>query len=92
MHATPQEGVLADMPLVVLTREKGGYSDKLDVPAAELEKERLAGQAGLARLSRMGRQVVVPAGHNMEIEAPDAVAAAIRDVVLAVRRQGAAAR
>ncbi|MDQ6894853.1 MAG: alpha/beta hydrolase [Acidobacteriota bacterium] len=86
MHASPQEGVLGEMPLVVLTREKGGYSDKLDVPAAELEKERLAGQAGLARLSRNGRQIIVPAGHNMEIEAPDAVAGAIRDIVLAVRR------
>ena len=55
------------------------------VPAAELDRERLAGQAGLVRLSRRGRQVIVPAGHNMEIEAPDAVTTAIRDVVEAVR-------
>ena len=85
MHASPQEGTLGDMPLLVLTREKGGYSDNLDVPAAELDRERLAGQAGLVRLSTRGRQVVVPAGHNMEIEAPDAVARAIREVVEAAR-------
>ncbi|HEY6051233.1 MAG TPA: alpha/beta hydrolase [Thermoanaerobaculia bacterium] len=86
MHASPQDDILGDLPLVVLTREKGGYSDKLDVPAAELERERLAGQAGLARLSRRGRQVVVPAGHNMEIEAPDVVANAILEVVAAARQ------
>lgn len=85
LHASHQEGTLGEMPLVVLTREKGGYSDKLDVPAADLDRERLAGQARLVRLSRKGRQVIVPAGHNMEIEAPDAVAAAIREVVSEAR-------
>jgi pimeloyl-ACP methyl ester carboxylesterase len=89
MHAAPQAGTLGDLPLLVMTREKGGYSDRLDIPAADLERERLAGQAGLVRLSRKGRQVVVPAGHNMEIEAPDAVADAIREVVTEVRRHGA---
>jgi pimeloyl-ACP methyl ester carboxylesterase len=85
MHAEPQDGILGSLPLVVLTREKGGYSDKLDVPAAELDADRLAGQAGLVKLSTRGRQIIVPAGHNMEIEAPDVVASAIEDVVRQVR-------
>jgi pimeloyl-ACP methyl ester carboxylesterase len=85
MHASPQDGSLGDRPLVVLTREKGGYSDRLDVPADELDAERLSGQAALARLSTNARQVIVPSGHAMHLEAPDRVASAIREVVRAVR-------
>ncbi|MEO8432350.1 MAG: alpha/beta hydrolase [Acidobacteriota bacterium] len=85
MAATPQDGTLGALPLVVLMRERGGYSNKLDVPAERLDEERKTGQAGLARLSRNSRLTVLPFGHNMHIEAPDEVAAAIGDVVRAVR-------
>jgi pimeloyl-ACP methyl ester carboxylesterase len=87
MHNTPQAGVLGRRPLVVLTRAEGGYGNDLGVPAAELERERLAAQAALARLSTRGRQIIVNSGHNMELEAPDQVASAIRDVVEQVRSE-----
>jgi len=85
MHASPQVGILGAIPLVVLTRAVGGYGDGADVPGAVLEAERKAGQAGLARLSSNGSQVIVASGHNMHLEAPDEVAGAIRRVVEAAR-------
>jgi len=84
--ASSQAGSLGAMPLIVLTRANGGYGDA-DVPAAQLERERKAGQAMLVKLSTDSRQVMVGSGHNMNLEAPDAVAAAIRGVVDAVREQ-----
>jgi pimeloyl-ACP methyl ester carboxylesterase len=85
--AQPQAGVLRAMPLIVLARAEGGFGDDLDVPAAELESERKAGQAKLAQLSTKGKLVLVRSGHNMELEAPDEVTEAIREVVLAVRKK-----
>jgi pimeloyl-ACP methyl ester carboxylesterase len=87
--ATPQAGTLGAIPLMVLTRAEGGYSDgDYDIPAAQLEKERKEGQAKLALLSTNSRQVIVHSGHNMDLEAPDDVTAAIREVVEAVRHFG----
>jgi pimeloyl-ACP methyl ester carboxylesterase len=85
--AEPQAGVLGSIPLIVLARAEGGFGDDLDVPALELEAERKAGQAMLTRLSTKGKLVMVRSGHNMELEAPDEVVEAIREVVLAVRRR-----
>lgn len=79
-HRVSQDGILGDMPLVVLTRAEGGYSNKLDVPASELEAERKRVQASLAKLSTRGAQVMVESGHNMHLENPDAVVRAIRTV------------
>jgi len=87
--ATPQAGTLGDVPLIVLSRVDGGYHDgDSDVPAAQLEKERKDGQAKLALLSTNSRQVIVHSGHNMNLEAPDDVTAAIRAVIEAVRHHG----
>jgi pimeloyl-ACP methyl ester carboxylesterase len=86
--ARPQAGTLGAIPLVVLTRADGGYEDGLDIPAAQLEKERKEGQARLALLSNNSKQIIVQSGHNMELEAPVEVSAAIRQVVEAVRRHG----
>jgi pimeloyl-ACP methyl ester carboxylesterase len=87
-RAAPQAGTLGAIPLIVLTRAEGGYDDSLDIPAAQLEKERQEGQAKLAQLSTNSRQIMVHSGHNMELEAPAEVSAAIRLVVEAVRRHG----
>jgi len=84
----PQQGVLGSIPLTVLMREEGGYGDDLDVPAGQLEKERRAGQASLALLSTKGKLTTVRSGHNMELDAPAEVTAAIRAVVEAVRASG----
>jgi pimeloyl-ACP methyl ester carboxylesterase len=86
MVSNGQAGSLGAIPLVILSRAEGGYGDKLDIPAAQLERERKDGQAQLARLSTNSRQVFVRSGHNMHLEAPDEVAAAIREVVEAVRQ------
>jgi hypothetical protein len=85
MHRTNQAGSLGAIPLIVLTRAEGGYGDHLDVPASQLERERKDGQARLTRLSTNSRQIVLPCGHNMHLEAPKEVAEAIREVVEAVR-------
>lgn len=86
--ATPQEGSLGSIPLVVLTRAEGGYDNSQDVPAAQLEQERKDGQAKLAKLSSNSKQIIVHSGHNMDLEAPEDVTAAIRLVVNAVRNHG----
>jgi pimeloyl-ACP methyl ester carboxylesterase len=80
-----QAGVLGKIPLIVLTRAEGRYGDDADVPAAQMEKERKDGQAMLEKLSTNSKQIIVHSGHNMEVEAPEEVTAAIRQVVEAVR-------
>jgi pimeloyl-ACP methyl ester carboxylesterase len=84
--ATPEAGVLGAIPLIVLSRVSGGYRDgNSDIPAAQLEKERKQGQGKLVLLSSNSKQVLVHSGHNMNLEAPEDVSNAIREVVNAVR-------
>jgi pimeloyl-ACP methyl ester carboxylesterase len=83
--ASPQAGTLGSIPVIVLTRADGGFGNDQDVPAAQREKERKEGQAKLAQLSTNSRQILVHSGHNMELEAPDEVVAAIREVVQGAR-------
>jgi hypothetical protein len=83
--AKPRDGSLGAIPLVVLTRADGGYKDDLDVPAAQMEQERKDGQARLKKLSSNSTQMIVPSGHNMDLEAPGFVSYAIHRVVDAVR-------
>jgi pimeloyl-ACP methyl ester carboxylesterase len=89
MHAGQHVGILGAIPLIVLTRAEGGYADDLDVSAAELDRERKEGQARLASLSTNSKQLVLDCGHSMHLEAPASVAAAIREVVQAVRNRTA---
>ena len=84
--STPQAGTLGSIPLIVLSRAEGGYIDgDADIPAAQLEKERKEGQAKLTLLSTNSRQIVVNSGHNMQLEVPEDVSTAIRQLVEAVR-------
>lgn len=85
MHGSVARGILGSRPLVVLTRARGGYDDTTDVPGRTLDSERLAGQKLLLQLSGNSSQRVIDCGHNMHLEAPGQVAAAIRSVVLAAR-------
>ena len=80
-ESTPQAGSLGAMPLVVLSREDGGYPEGLDIPAAQLERERREQQSGLAKLSTRGRHRFIKSGHDMQLEAPDEVSEAIREVM-----------
>ena len=84
--ADPKTASLGSLPLIVLTRVEGGYSEDLDVTAAQMEQERKDGQERLARLSTDSEQIFVHSGHNMELEAPDDVTAAIRSMVEAIRQ------
>jgi len=82
----PQAGSLGSIPVMVLTRAEGGYRDgDTDIPAAQMEKERKDGQALLVSLSSNGKQIFIKSGHNMELESPQSVAAAIQEMVEAVR-------
>ena len=83
-HDTPQAGNLGAIPVLVLTRAHGGYGNDLDMPATQLEEERLEGQHDLTLLSTNAKQIIVSSGHNMELEAPDAVVTAIREITEAV--------
>jgi len=84
--AQPQDGSLGKIPLIVLSRAEGGYGNDQDVPAAQMEQERIEGQARLARLSTNSKHLIIHSGHNMELEAPADVTAAIRRIVQTVQR------
>ncbi len=73
-----------DLPLVVISR---GRSDE-DLPDLRAqEEERRQEHAALAALSRRGHHVIATrSGHHVQLEEPDLVIAAIREVVGA-RRQ-----
>jgi pimeloyl-ACP methyl ester carboxylesterase len=82
-HKAERSYQLGDIPLIVLTRGSGGYDG---VDSAALEKERLALQEELAHLSTNSKHIVDKnSGHNIHVEDPDTVTAAIRQVVEAVR-------
>lgn len=85
MAASPQKDSLGARPLLVLTRAQGGYDNTLDVPAAELDTERLVLQKKLVELSTNSAQRILPCGHNMHLECPAALTGAIHAVVIAVR-------
>ena len=85
-YETPQAGSLGLIPLIVLMRAEGGYGNDLDIPAPTLEAERKQAHAHLAGLSLRGQVRVVPAGHNMQVEAPATVSQAIKDIVTTVKQ------
>ncbi len=72
-------GMFGNMPLVVLSHSEHDPKDELDllgfVQGVALHRE-------TARLSRRGVQRVVPnTRHNIELDAPDAIVAAVREVL-----------
>jgi pimeloyl-ACP methyl ester carboxylesterase len=74
--------MLDDMPLIILTRGKGGFDGRKD--SLQLEKERLQAQRALTHLSTNSKQVIdMKSGHNIHVEDPPVVVAAIREVFLA---------
>jgi pimeloyl-ACP methyl ester carboxylesterase len=77
---------LDNRPLVVVTRGISGYERE---PLAEQrQRERTVHSADLAKLSRHGTQVVAEgSGHQVQIEAPDVVVDAIRNVVSSANRR-----
>ena len=78
------EHPLGDLPLVVITR---GVPDESGPNAAALEEEHRKDHTSVAALSRRGTLVVAThSGHHVQLEEPELVVSAIREVVLAGRR------
>lgn len=76
---------LGNIPLIVLTREKGGYEGRTD--SAELEQERLSQQKELSLLSTNSKWIIDKnSGHNIHLEDPQLVIRSIHEVVEAVRQ------
>jgi len=73
-----------DMPLIVLTR---GISDETGPDSKAFEKEHRDDHTALAKLSRNGKLIVAErSGHHVQIDEPEVVISAIREVVAAARR------
>ena len=78
------EHPLGDLPLVVITR---GVPDESGPNAAALEAEHRKDHTSVAALSRRGTLVIAAhSGHHVQLEEPELVVSAIRDVVAAGRR------
>jgi len=54
---------------------------------SRVRQEREDGQANLPRISSNITQILVPSRHNLNLDAPDDVAAVIREVVESVRQR-----
>ena len=80
--AKPQDGSLGDIPIIVLARNKGGYGDGRELSAEQLERDRREEHATLARLSSRGAVRFVETGHEIEVDAPELVVGAVREVLV----------
>jgi len=79
--ATPYP--LGDLPLIVITR---GRVEETGPDSAALEREHRADHAALAALSHRGKQIIAEhSGHHVQLDQPQLVVSAIRDVVAATR-------
>lgn len=75
---------LGDKPLIVLTR---GRSEDTGPDGKEFEAEHRREHTALARMSRKGKLVVAArSGHHIQLEEPDLVIKAIREVVTAAHK------
>ena len=82
---------LGDIPLVVLIGGKKGGETPQGISAEEwkrLSEEKRKQKTELANLSRNSK-VIIPekSGHHIQLEEPDLVVSAIRQVVDAVRKR-----
>jgi pimeloyl-ACP methyl ester carboxylesterase len=81
-HKNDADYMLGNMPLVVITRGKGGFDGRAD--SLQLEKERLQAQEQLVDLSSNNKHIIdMNSGHNIHVEDPAIVIKAIKDVFTA---------
>lgn len=78
--ASDQTGTLGDLPIIVLARKEGGYGNGDDLSAEELERLRREEHEQLAALSSRGKVIWVDGGHEIELENPEAVIKAVREL------------
>lgn len=82
-----REYPLNGLPLIVLTR---GVSEYPNEQAKQLDEDRRRLQTDLLCLSRNSKQIVASkSGHRIQLDAPELVISAIKQVVEAVRRSSA---
>jgi len=75
---------LGDLPLVVITQ---GMPDETGPSAAAMEEEHRKDHAAVAALSRRGKQVIAAhSGHHVQLEEPELVVSAIKQVVAAPQK------
>lgn len=85
--AGASEHPLGGRPLIVLTRSLRETDDEKGWTAEQQEADHAKLQQQLAKLSRDGKQIVVPkSGHHIQLDQPQAVVDAVREIVQAVRR------
>jgi hypothetical protein len=81
-----REYPLGDTPLVVLTRGKQEYPDTEE--GRQLNEDRKRMQLDLLKLSRNSKQIIAPtSGHHIQLDDPELVITAIRQVVDSVRQR-----
>lgn len=84
-HNSEPDYMLGNIPLIVLTRGKGGFDGRAD--SLQLENERLEAQKKLADLSANSEHIIdMNSGHNIHVEDPVTVIAAIKKVYTAVTK------
>ena len=80
--ATPHP--LGDLPLIVITR---GRPDETGADAAAREREHREDHTAVATLSRHGKLIVAEhSGHHVQLDEPELVVSAIREVVAVARK------
>lgn len=83
-HSGEPAYMLGNIPLIVLTRGKGGFDGRND--SLQLENERLNAQNQLPKLSTNSKHIIdMNSGHNIHVEDPAAVIDAIKKVFIAVK-------
>jgi pimeloyl-ACP methyl ester carboxylesterase len=81
---TKSQHPLGDMPLIVLTR---GKSEKDGPDGKAFEEEHRRDHTAIATMSRNGKLVIAAqSGHHIQIEEPELVIKAIREVLAGVRK------
>jgi pimeloyl-ACP methyl ester carboxylesterase len=85
--ADDHDFMFSDKPLIVLTAGQAPQMPRFSAEQrAQLEEDHRILQARMRLLSKNSKQVVVPnSGHYVQVDRPDAVIAAIREVVTAAR-------
>jgi len=79
-----QEFPLGDLPVVVLTR---GIPEETGPDGRAREEEHRKDHAMVAGMSRRGRMIVATkSGHHVQLDEPELVVSAIRDVIGSVKR------
>jgi hypothetical protein len=75
---------LGDLPLIVITR---GLPEETGPDAAARELEHRDDHAAVAALSHRGKQIIAEhSGHHVQLDEPQLVVSAIREVVMATRK------